>query len=188
MTVVNSTIAGIDSDEFGGGLVVRATATAAVTNTTIAGNVGESQSFAGLVVQDGGALRLENSLVVGNSIVDASFGDAGVASDVIGAVDSNGHNLFGQPTVAGAAPGDVTGVTARQVFAVLDPDGKPVLSDNGGATATLALLDSAANPAIDAADAAVAPTSDQRGAARIGAPDIGSVEADPFSPDVAAPA
>ena len=48
------------------------------------------------------------------------------------------------------------------------------LADNGGPTLTHALL--AGSPAIDAADSAVCPTTDQRGVARDAACDVGSYE------------
>jgi len=50
------------------------------------------------------------------------------------------------------------------------------LADNGGPTPTIALLDSPDNPAIDGADPARAPATDQRGEGRQRAPDIGAFE------------
>jgi hypothetical protein len=172
LALVNSTISGID----GSGVLVRGTGQGTITNTTIAGNVGSQEGgFAGLVVEDGAELRLENSLVAGNESGDEFSGFR--PNDVVGAVDSNGHNVFGQAAVQGAVAGDVTGAAARDVFTVLDTEGRPVLADNGGPTPTVALRDAPGNPAVDAADPAVAPELDQRGFARVGAPDIGSFEA-----------
>ena len=48
------------------------------------------------------------------------------------------------------------------------------LADNGGPTLTHALL--AGSPAIDAADTAVCPATDQRGVARDAACDVGAFE------------
>jgi hypothetical protein len=73
--------------------------------------------------------------------------------------------------------GDVTGARVGELFAVLDTDGRAVATDNGGPTPTVALLEVPGNSAIDAADPAIAPELDQRGFARVGAPDIGSFEA-----------
>jgi hypothetical protein len=175
-TLANSTISGIYSDEGGGGVLVRETGQGTVTNTTIAGNRSSSLDFAGLVVEDGATLRLENSLAAGN-LLDEGSGDFETASDVGGGISSNGHNVFGQAAVPGATAGDVTGADARDLFAVLDAEGQPVVADNGGPTPTVALLDAPGNPALDAADPATAPELDQRGFARVGLPDVGSFEA-----------
>lgn len=77
-----------------------------------------------------------------------------------------GHNLSSDGSCAFAQEGSFNNVDPR-----LAP-----LADNGGPTLTLALL--AGSPAIDAADAAAAPLTDQRGAPRIAgtAADIGAYE------------
>ncbi len=53
-----------------------------------------------------------------------------------------------------------------------------MLADNGGPTQTIALLDDAANPALDAGDPALTSATDQRGVARPqgAGPDIGAFE------------
>jgi hypothetical protein len=81
---------------------------------------------------------------------------------------SGGHNVF---TDATCAPVPTDGVVGD---ARLGP-----LADNGGPTLTHALLPG--SPAIDAADAALCPATDQRGVARPqGAGcDAGAVEATP---------
>jgi hypothetical protein len=70
---------------------------------------------------------------------------------------------------------------------ILDPAG---LADNGGPTSTIALVQGAANPAIDTATSAVcaaAPVNavDQRGLPRPAACDIGAFEIQPPLPDAA---
>ncbi len=97
----------------------------------------------------------------------------GQGPDVYGAFSSLGYNLVGatNDSTGFTAPGDLTGSLASP----LDPKLGP-LADNGGPTLTMALLPG--SPAIDAADPAGAPVTDQRGIARpVGpAPDIGAYE------------
>ena len=107
LTLTNSTVAGIDSNSAGGALVLGESATATINNSTIAGNRGNDPAFAGLVTADGAQVRLENSLVVGNAIVDNTYRAPTTVSDVDGTIASNGHNLFGQQAVEGAIAGDV---------------------------------------------------------------------------------
>jgi hypothetical protein len=181
LVLSNSTVSGISGERYSGGVVVSDTAYGTITNVTIAGNLSQDDSshpnsaFAGLVVEDGAEVRLQNSLIVGNRLGDDFSGFE--PRDVVGIVVSNGHNVFGQATVGGAVASDVTGAEVRDVFAALDTTGRPVVTDNGGPTPTMALLVTPDNPALEAADPAVAPELDQRGFSRVGAPDVGSFEA-----------
>jgi hypothetical protein len=81
---------------------------------------------------------------------------------------SGGHNVF---TDATCAP---TGTDPQVPSALLGP-----LADNGGPTPTHALLDG--SPAIDWADGALCPATDQRGVARPQGPacDAGAFERTP---------
>jgi acetyltransferase-like isoleucine patch superfamily enzyme len=61
--------------------------------------------------------------------------------------------------------GDVQNVAVADVL-VTDAIGAPVLADNGGPTETIALLDAADNPALDAIPVGQCPATDQRGEER----------------------
>jgi hypothetical protein len=104
----------------------------------------------------GGSASLVNSLLATNS--PGGNGWAGL-------IDL-GHNLSSDATCAFTNTGSFNGT---------DPKLGP-LADNGGATLSMALLPG--SPAIDAADPAAAPATDQRGIPRpVGsAPDIGAFE------------
>lgn len=163
-----------------------------LVNATITGNTAETHNPDVTGGVFAGELHARNAIVVGNlrSGFDAFGNDqapsvADIAIENDGAIISNGANIFGQSAVAGAAPTDLLGVTADQVFAqtVAKPGsglGTPilagVLADNGGLTQTVALLDDPANPALNAANPADAPALDQRGLARDATPDIGAFE------------
>lgn len=83
------------------------------------------------------------TIVTGNgeSDVELAFGEAP------GSISSEGHNLVGSPGAPDAftAQGDVTGLTAGEVFGT----GSPVLGDWGGPTPTVPLR-SEDSPAVDA--------------------------------------
>jgi hypothetical protein len=107
-----------------------------------------------------------------NTIVALNTGNTN-ALDVSGAFSSLGHNLIGAADGSSGFPAsdDLVGSSA----APLDPR-LGALANNSGPTLTMALL--AGSPAIDAADTASAPTTDQRGVPRpIGlAADVGAFE------------
>jgi hypothetical protein len=94
--------------------------------------------------------------------------NTGSSPDVSGVFLSLGHNLIGATNGSSgfSAPGDQVG---------LNPQIGP-LANNGGPTPTMPLLPG--SPAIDAADTAAAPATDQRGAPRPVGPaaDIGAYE------------
>jgi CSLREA domain-containing protein len=177
IAATNSTISGNRSEEGGGGLFVYATnpgLSIVLTNATVAGNVADSDGNddgdgGGIFIEPvlDGSVSLRNTLLGDN--VDGSPGggtrhpdcSAGTGDEIT----SQGHNLI--ESTAGCA---ITGTTAGNVTGV-DPKLGP-LTDNGGPTMTQALL--AGSPAVDAADPAGAPPTDQRGVPRN--PDIGAYE------------
>ncbi len=77
---------------------------------------------------------------------------------------SLGHNIVLSPSCLDPGPGDQIGV---------DPQLGP-LQDNGGGTYTHALLGDSL--AIDAANPALCPQTDQRGLGRLGPCDVGAYE------------
>ncbi len=150
ITIQNSTIANNQltgfKDAYGGGVSLENT-TAEIRNSTIVGNVS-----VGEMTSEGGGIRLSGgSLTLQNTILAANWASTG-GPDVFAVFTSLGHNLIGDPTGgSGFAPSDLLGV---------DPMLGP-LQDNGGPTATLALLPG--SPAIDTGDNSDATNFDQRG-------------------------
>jgi uncharacterized membrane protein len=101
----------------------------------------------------------------GNPPITCGYsGNWGVYTNLYGSVSDLGHNLSSDWCF-----------TSATSFNYTDPKLGP-LANNGGPTLTMALLPG--SPAIDAADPAAAPVTDQRGIARpVGpAPDIGAFE------------
>src|SRR5207244_389795 len=96
---------------------------------------------------------------------------------------SQGHNLSNDAAGGdtGTGPGGLLNQTGdmRNTDPVLDPAG---LQNNGGPTATLALI--SGSPAINSGDDAFAPATDQRGFLRAGVSDKGAFEFDgmPLAP------
>ena len=158
-----------------------------IINSTIAENVlASSEGPAGVV--DGDSVSIRNSTIATNPVGDQTYGVRGTDVDIANSilqgngangendvapgtvVTSNGHNVFGQSAVAGAEPGDVLGASSGALFLT------GALADNGGPTETIALLDDPTNPALNTADPADAPETDQRGFLRDATPDIGAFE------------
>jgi len=157
-TMTNVTISGNTTAGVGGGISNQGTITN-ITNVTISGNA-SSISGGGLFNSSTGTLSLRNTIVANNT----SGGNCG--ADV--PFTSNGYNLSSDNscTLYFTATGDL-----NNTIIILGP-----LADNGGLTFTHALL--AGSPAIDTADPANFPFTDQRGIARqqgLG-PDIGAYE------------
>ena len=175
LTVINSTISG-NSADFGGGVFNGGTL--AVNNSTISGNSAGDGDGGG--IKNYGTFRVRNSTISGNStaqvisatsvgggISNASGGFVSVLSTIIalntasdsgpdvgGDFDSAGYNLIGRSdgSLGFGSTGDQVGTSSSP----LDPHlelggtGKPLLKDNGGPTATIALL--SGSRAIDATD------------------------------------
>jgi beta-glucanase (GH16 family) len=169
VTLLNSTLSGNTASAWYGGAVFHTDGTLSLVNTTVTANAsnpgGPAAIFVGTFTSAGASLSLANSVVAGNSAAGCfvgAFGSGAVS------LTSGGHNVFTDVTCAPVPTDGVVG-DAR-----LGP-----LADNGGPTLTHALLPG--SPAIDAADAALCPATDQRGVARPqGAGcDAGAVEATP---------
>jgi hypothetical protein len=197
----NSTLSG-NAAIFGAGLYSQ-NSVLALTNTTVSGNATTSSAGGGIYLQEssatlthatiadnaatsgGGGLFVGNSagvvLTVSNSIIADNSGSPGADIRYFGGdIASTGVNLIGDnATVATGFPsglpnvnGDLVGVPA-----LLAP-----LEDYGGATKTMPPL-----PGSLVIEGAIllagTPATDQRGSARPSGPlpDIGAVEAFPFS-------
>ena len=101
---------------------------------------------------------LQGSTTIGNSIVaQNTLQNGGAGADVAGNITSADYNLFGS-----APAGSVAGATSHNITSADVRLGE--LANNGGPTATIALL--AGSPAYEAGDNAVADllATDQRGA------------------------
>lgn len=125
--------------------------------------IAENAGIAGTGIPTGGArgaLAAESSWLV-NTILANNFPTNGS-----GGIADAGHNLSSDASCGFTASGSRNSADPR-----LGP-----LADNGGPTLTMALLPG--SPAIDAADPAAAPPTDQRGGSRPAgaAPDIGAYE------------
>jgi len=167
MTIANSTISGNTATGWHGGAIFQTDGDVSITSSTIADNVGPDWAPSTLFVgQFGGSfvptLTLTNTVITGNHWYACERFASGTAANVV----SGGHNLVQDATCNPAASDLVTAI------ALIGP-----LADNGGPTMTRALL--AGSPAIDAADDATCPATDQRGVARPQGPhcDIGAYEA-----------
>lgn len=172
MTLTNTTIVNNAASQ-GGGVFTFGEGPASFLNCTITGNTASGAFFS-----DGGGIHcgIGNPVVnLKNTLVARNTSDTG--PDINGAVTSMGHNLIG---IANGASGLVTSDLGGSKEHPIDPV-LGALQDNGGPTATLALLPG--SPAVDAGDNAGAPDFDQRGSGFIrivgGTIDIGAVEAQP---------
>ncbi len=167
LNLVNSTVSG-NVGGGGSGLTIgySSSDTATITNSTIVGNSGGDY---GVYIGDAARVVITNSIIAGNT-VDASA----TTSDLNNTVDSGSldlansfANLIGNPNTAGGlihgTNGNILGNGSGAVLplaSILNPS----LVNNGGPTLTHALI--FGSPAIDAANAGLAPATDQRGIAR----------------------
>jgi hypothetical protein len=159
LTVTDCTLSGNSAANSGGGIYN--VSTLIVTNSTLSGN---SAQFGGGI--DNGPLTVttKNMILAGNM--------APFYPDVVGHLNSEGHNLIGDGTGgSGYDPTDLVGTSDNPIDPKLG-----ALQANGGPTQTRALL--LGSPAIAAGDVFDAPPTDQRGAPRIvnGTIDMGAYE------------
>jgi hypothetical protein len=154
MTLTNSTLSGNTSIAWYGGAAFHTDGVLELLNSTVTANVSPASApaalFVGTFTAAGATLRLTNTIVAGNTsgCFAGFFGSGPVV------LASGGHNVASDATCNLTAAGDQPGT---------DPLLGP-LAPNGGPTATHALL--AGSPAIDAANAALCPPTDQRGVDR----------------------
>jgi hypothetical protein len=172
LRVQNSTVANNTSGANSQGPGIYNDGVLVLDNSTVSGNAaGESSAGGGIFNEgsDGASLDAANTIIAGNS--------APAGPDIFGTFSSRGYNVIGNTL-------DNTGTTTKDLINV-DPLLGP-LQDNGGPTATMALLPRSVaidhgDPGFDPNAFAPGMTGDQRGAARIdnGRLDIGSYEAEP---------
>jgi beta-glucanase (GH16 family) len=166
-TIVNSTFSANESSAWHGGGIFHTDGSLTVTNSTFAGNIAPAGTASGILVATFGApadATLTNNVLQGTGGAVACAIEGGGAATIT----SGGGNVIGDGSCnPGAADLSFTD-------ALLGP-----LTANGGPTLTHAL--SAGSPAIDFADGAACPATDQRGVARPqGAGcDAGSFELEP---------
>ena len=166
-TITNSTISGNTATGWHGGAIFQTDGNITITNSTIVNNIGPDWAPSALFIgQFGGSfvptLTLTNTIITGNHW----YACEKFASGTTGNIVSGGHNLIQDGSCNSVASDLILG------DAQIGP-----LADNGGPTLTHALQPS--SQAINAADDAVCPATDQRGVTRPqGAHcDIGSYEA-----------
>ncbi|HZE57649.1 MAG TPA: choice-of-anchor Q domain-containing protein [Chthoniobacterales bacterium] len=170
-----------------------------IENSTIANNLSGAQSQGAGIYNDG-ALTLDNSTISGNSAGLSSMGagvfnedgdgatmsvantiiarnSAPAGPDIFGTFISRGYNVIGDTSGNSGA----TGTDFINIDPLLGP-----LQDNGGPTATMALLPRSlaidhGDPAFDPNTFAPPLTTDQRGSLRVDNArlDIGAYEAEP---------
>lgn len=168
--IVNSTISGNTASAWHGGAFFHTDGTMNIVNSTIANNTAPAGTAGGAFVGTFGdnspTLSLTNTIVAGNSGLQCQAERAGSGLVTLA---SGGHNLSSDGSCQLTAAGDQASTPAQ-----LGP-----LADNGGPTRTHLLL--SGSPAINAADSAVCPATDQRGVSRPQGSgcDVGSVEVTP---------
>ena len=160
-SLTNSTISGNSAGDDGGGIQTASGATVTLTHVTIALNT---------AVDNGGGINAPTNTVV---TVQGTILDANSGANCAGALISADHNLDSDGSCGFGMANDLNNV---------DPLLEP-LDENGGPTRTHALP--AASPAVNAANPADHPATDQRGVLRPAAtPDIGAFERSVIDLDV----
>ena len=162
VTIENSTVSGNTSTAWHGGAMFSTDGVVTIVNSTIVGNNAPPGTTGGLMVATYGTpveLTLHNSIIADNGSYSCQI-EGNPATAVL---TSLGNNVF--------TDGSCNPISSDQTVAATGVD---VLADNGGPTLTHALL--AGSPAIDAADVAVCPATDQRGVSRDTACDVGAYE------------
>jgi hypothetical protein len=152
-SISNSTISGNEALAWYGGALFVTDGVVNLTNVTIADNVSPGGAPADIFVGTFGAANA--TLTLANTIVSSAQDNCFVAYWGSGVVTlaADHNNVFTDATCYAGA--------SDQVVADV---GLGPLAGNGGPTLTHALL--AGSPAIDAADDAICPATDQRGVVR----------------------
>jgi hypothetical protein len=167
MTITNSTLSGNRSTGWHGGAIFQTDGNITITSSTIANNIGPDWAPSTFFIgQFGGSfvptLTLTNTIITGNQWYACERSASGITANVV----SSGNNLV-QDASCNPSSSDLILTDAK-----LGP-----LAGNGGPTSTHALLPG--SPALDAANDALCPATDQRGINRPQGThcDIGAYEA-----------
>jgi hypothetical protein len=162
LMLTNSTISGNAAVQGSGGGVSVEDGLTTLLNDTIAFNTASGSSGANLDVYGDTSVATTKNTIISNPVTAPNCRVAGG-----GTLTSNGYNLESTNTCGFTGTGDITGT---------DPLLGALALNAPGATETHAIL--AGSPAIDAADPAVFPPTDQRGVKRPQGPraDIGAYE------------
>jgi Right handed beta helix region len=151
-----------------GGIFNNSISTLYLTNCTVSGNAAVGNPSGG----DGGGLELNGTVHLANTIVAGNTTD-GTGPDIFGAGVSDGYNLIrirnGSTGFTDGVNHDIVGTASNPIDANLG-----ALRNNGGQTNTQAL--GPGSRAINAANNAVAPATDQRNYIRPDTADIGAFE------------
>jgi uncharacterized repeat protein (TIGR01451 family) len=159
LTVTNSTLANNNAGGQGGGLAVLG-GTVTLNSVTFSGNQGQVTPFANSIINNGGTVTVNNSIVA-----SAASAPGSNCSGTIGGTAL--HNLQFPGTTCGAL------ATANPLLGTLN--------SNGGPTQTIALQTSPTpSPAIGAGTGC--PATDQRYAPRSGACDLGAFQTGSSAP------
>jgi len=164
LTLTNSTVSGNQSDGEAGGILNLGQAT--ITSSTVTNNTADADGDGN---GDGGGIYNSGSTTITNTILAGNH-DPTSDPDCYGPLDSEAYNIVGILSPGcGFSPvaADQTGTPASPLDPLLGP-----LANNGGPTMTHALAKG--SPALDAANPATSPATDQRGVPRN--PDIGAYE------------
>jgi hypothetical protein len=172
LKIQNSTIANNTSGAQSQGAGIYNDGVLVLDNSTISGNAAGASSMGGGIFNeesDSASVSTANTIIAGNA--------APAGRDIFGTLISRGYNLIGNIA-------DNSGATAND-FINVDPLLGP-LQDNGGPTATMALLPKSiaidhGDPFFDSNAFTPPMTTDQRGSLRVdnGRLDIGSYETAP---------
>ncbi len=200
LTLTGCTLSGNTSSGPGGGIYNGSLSAAALTLTdcTVTGNTA-GRSGGGGISNLSGVLSAVNCTFTGNQATtnDNVYGGGGAIAIVRGTTTLTNDIFYGDTSPQGGgdeiffdnngSPGTVTinhcDLNPATVYGAAYTDGGGSFSadprlgplqNNGGSTQTRALLPG--SPCIDAGTSIGAPATDQRGAARVGATDIGAYE------------
>ncbi|WP_406645897.1 choice-of-anchor Q domain-containing protein [Aliisedimentitalea scapharcae] len=196
LTLESSTVSGNTADLGGGG--ISNSGTLSLTNTTIQGNA--ARDGGGIYNSD--VVSMFHTTITGNTATGFGGGLYTGGTYVSGRADATNTIILGNSAATGSESygdafairdGTIVSGVVSDVFQSLDANGGGALADNGGPVQTVALKETADNPAIDVGDAITGLDLDATGAPRVidyfgvdngGVADSGAVEAQGDFPPV----